>query len=1712
MKHLKQRVWSRCVGLLLSLGCVVSSLAEPAPVRVNRTVPQVEPPRPVLQFSPQPAPEEFFHAHIFQEPLVPVGGEPTTAENADLAAALLGYAHRSGPDDFSSLTEFLEQHPQSSWNAALLTDLGLEYYNTAHYSLAIDAWSQAWALAGKARDAKAVALVQRAYGELLRMNSRLGRMDEVQRLLNSTGLHAPAGQADQRVVDAREALWDMKNRPQIAFRCGPLALRSIRIALGLSGSSDVEIFKSASTQKGCSLPQVAELSRKIGLNYQMAFRNSGEFVVPSVVHWKVGHYAALIRQAGDLYELQDPTFGNSTWATRQALEAETSGYFLIASRPLPEGWRTVDEAEGATVWGKGIASGNSGQHITRNDLATGGSCPATGMAVPRIHLMDVNLSLVDNPLGYAPPVGPAVKFVVRYNQRDSFQPANFTYGNLGPQWTTDWYTYITDNPANALADVNLYVGGGGQRTYIGFDNNTQSFAYQQYDRNLLTRTGPASYTLLSGDGSQLIFSESDGSVGTSRNIFLTQEIDPQGNAISFTYDNNLCLAAVTDAIGQVTTLTYGLPSSNNITAKIFVPADPYKLTSVTDPFGRTAIFSYVPQLVGITNTGSSTNKIYAWGLASTTDVIGLTSQYGYHSITNQTSPVSFTVNNFVNSLATPYGTTSFSTTLDNGTTRSMEITYPDYSHERVEFNQTVYVPPSDPPLALPAGMLTHNEFLQGRNTFYWDRNAYAQSPLDYTKARLFHWLHMENGALTAGALESVKQPLENRVWYDYAGQIVSQIIASNTLPAHIGRALDDGSTQLYTYAYNSFGHITNCIDPVGRTLTYIYDTNEIDLLEVRQTRLGQNELLAKVTYNSKHRPLTATDSAGQTTKFSYNSRGQLLTVTDPINETATATYDTNGYLLSVDGPLPGTNDVASASFDSFGRLQTIMGVSGYKLAFNYDALDRPTRVTFPDGTFTECYYNNLDCMAVQDRAQRLTSFTYDSMRQLTSTTDPLNRTTLFEWCRCGSPKSITDPMGRITTWTMDVQGRKTAKQYSDGSQVNYVYENFGGRLRQITDEKQETTFLNYNPDNTIQSVAYGNAAVPTPNVTYIYDPNYVRLTSMQDGIGTTTYSYLPITPSPGLGAGQLASVNGPLTNTTIAYAYDELGRQVQRTLDGAVTTRSFDAAGRVTGISNELGAFVYNYDGSSERLTSEIYPNGRTTAIGYGNSQQDFAFQQISNVVGTTPISQFSYSHDIHRGQITEWSQQAGSESPSVFTFGYDAVNQLISAVVTNSGTLADSFGYSYDPAGNRLTETITGLTSTAYYNTLNQLATITHSAPPARTNEWDAQHRLTAVNQGDLRTEFAYDGLSRLASIRQLQSGSQVSFRRFVWCHDNICEERDASGTSITKRFYMQGVALETGTNAGVYYYSQDHLGSVRELTDTVGNVRARFSYDLYGRKTKVSGDLDSDFGFTGMLWSPEANLALTRFRAYDPAMGRWLSRDPLPSAEFSQGPNLYAYVHNSPVSQVDPLGLLDGERLLDTAAVGVTVGTVAYGVALPALDSVSSTCFKMPSLCIQAGIIAAAPGVAGVGFAIAGYNGSGAGAEPVNCSEYGPPAATEPPVEPTPAGDVIEMDAMEPHPDEAEALANYREDVREHYKPLSEPPGRGGAAQREWNLLNSDYEENFLGPKSRLFGDLAAESFSGGKVTTPYLVRTVPNFSQRVDLADEFVNYLMFGGPFKF
>jgi RHS repeat-associated protein len=178
-------------------------------------------------------------------------------------------------------------------------------------------------------------------------------------------------------------------------------------------------------------------------------------------------------------------------------------------------------------------------------------------------------------------------------------------------------------------------------------------------------------------------------------------------------------------------------------------------------------------------------------------------------------------------------------------------------------------------------------------------------------------------------------------------------------------------------------------------------------------------------------------------------------------------------------------------------------------------------------------------------------------------------------------------------------------------------------------------------------------------------------------------------------------------------------------------------------------------------------------------------------------------------------------------------------------------------------------------------------------TYEWDVLSRLRAVNQGTHRSEFPHQG-AQLFQVIEKENSVVQSSTYYVWCGDERCEERAADGTAVTKRLFSQGLM----EGPAKYFHARDHLGSIRELTDQAATVRARYDYDSYGRQTKLTGDKDVLFGFTGQQTHAPTGLYYYRARYYDPRLGRFLSEDPI---GMSGGMDLYTYVANNVSNAID-------------------------------------------------------------------------------------------------------------------------------------------------------------------------------------------------------------------
>jgi len=301
----------------------------------------------------------------------------------------------------------------------------------------------------------------------------------------------------------------------------------------------------------------------------------------------------------------------------------------------------------------------------------------------------------------------------------------------------------------------------------------------------------------------------------------------------------------------------------------------------------------------------------------------------------------------------------------------------------------------------------------------------------------------------------------------------------------------------------------------------------------------------------------------------------------------------------VTGPVSGST--VTLTYDGYGRVRTSTTPDGVTLTMDYDAFDRPTRVTYPDGTYEAYTYNRMDLATHRDRQGRVTRMYYDDLGRLTGTRDPLGRTVQQIWGESGAIERLIDAKGQTTSWVYDLHRRVTSEARANGT-TTYTYEPIAGRLKTVTDPKGQVSTYAYGQDDSLTSRAYSNATIATPTVSYTYDLQYPRVATMVDGQGTTTYTYKPVGQ---LGAGAVATLDGPQANDTQAYTYDQLGRVVTRTLNGTGVTWAFDALGRTTSAVNPLGTFTYTYDGLTSRLATATYPNGQTSTYSYFGGADD---------------------------------------------------------------------------------------------------------------------------------------------------------------------------------------------------------------------------------------------------------------------------------------------------------------------------------------------------------------------------------------------------------------------------------------------------------------------------------------------------------------------------
>ncbi len=261
-------------------------------------------------------------------------------------------------------------------------------------------------------------------------------------------------------------------------------------------------------------------------------------------------------------------------------------------------------------------------------------------------------------------------------------------------------------------------------------------------------------------------------------------------------------------------------------------------------------------------------------------------------------------------------------------------------------------------------------------------------------------------------------------------------------------------------------------------------------------------------------------------------------------------------------------------------------------------------------------------------------------------------------------------------------------------------------------------------------------------------------------------------------------------------------------------------------------------------------------------------------------------------------------QTTTTINYVYDPLYRLTSAAYSTG----NSYQYTYDAVGNRLTASEQSTVTNYQYDAANRL---TSAGGVGYT--WDANGNL--LNDG--ANTYTYDSANRLTSVL----GPSPSTYTYNGLGDRLSQTIDGMTTNYTLDLNA-GLTqvLSDGTTNYAYgmgrisqqqgstteYFLGDALGSVRQMTNQTGAITFAQTYDPYGAVTHSSGlSSHTDYGFTGESYSPSTQLTYLRARYYNPADGRFTSRDTWGGdVNRPLSLNRWGYVEGNPVNWIDPSG----------------------------------------------------------------------------------------------------------------------------------------------------------------------------------------------------------------
>lgn len=683
---------------------------------------------------------------------------------------------------------------------------------------------------------------------------------------------------------------------------------------------------------------------------------------------------------------------------------------------------------------------------------------------------------------------------------------------------------------------------------------------------------------------------------------------------------------------------------------------------------------------------------------------------------------------------------------------------------------------------------------------------------------------------------------------------------------------------------------------------------------------------------------TPTEGQNETTSISYSDLSRKVSMQQPDGSVIDEFYTPFGVLQKQQKTVNGATRVLLVNEVPNGKTITKSipyGAANLGTSYDYDTNGRVVQEINPLGQTTNYLYANVIKLTngqiiPQKTVNKMTpagkseTLFYDKLGQLVMTIEQSpnsqkKRITRNSYSASGelvSQSIEADGQVHTSTYKYDGSGNLIYMKSPEGVEYTYVYNSLGKIIE---------FYINGALQSSVKHNELGwilkKSTTGSPDQTYSYKTNGLLDKRVDQKGQTYEYTYTPFYELSRLSIKQGSSeiywqnnVYDPVTRNllqstnseseSISYHWDIWQRNDQKTVAGKTYTIGYD-----------------EYD----RMQSITYPDNSKTSYEYDslNRQKNVAYGSQLNTILNWTVSTDAYKkttqYNIGQGEIINAEVVNNS-------FG-----ELVQANTTNvlSGDKYQET-FALDGFGNISNINKNGVANSFTYDSMNRIKT--ESGAAANSYIYNSKGDRTEQNSSDLldlelgTKSYTYNAINQLTGYEDNNDSAKYTYypdglratkivngevTRYVYIEGKVIEELDAQGNTKARNVWNNSKLLfrqDYVNNRGGYYIYNGH-GDVVKIIDNTGLLLKSYDYDIWGKIKSASSapgnPFNNPYRYSGEIQDDESGLIYLRARYYDPADGRFVTKDTYEGRiSDPRTLNLYTYVYNNPLVYVDPSG----------------------------------------------------------------------------------------------------------------------------------------------------------------------------------------------------------------